>query len=431
MTDEQRAGDGSGARRAERDLEASERRAARATGAFMLAIMLAALVMPFVYRRKELDGWTTVLQVALWLVFSASWMLLGHLVERSGNGVFAAATQRPRTRGFGTRLEIGIFLLALAPACFAYVHVTFGNTGYLGFNYILLFVVAGLSTYVFPVWIVLLFLLLETFGWALLGRAMWGGWMRADDLVMALSGYMFSAMMFLLLRKEADSRRRAEALTRRLDDANEQLREYSAQVEELSATRERNRIAREIHDTLGHALTVVNMQLETARALVGSDAEKSAAFLEKAQAMTRKGLADVRASVASLRASPLEGRSLELCLRGLLEPARAAGLSASFAVKGESRPLGEAVEAALYRSVQEGLTNVRKHARARSVSLELDYAREGAVTLILRDDGVGCESLDGGFGLVGIRERIQLLDGETAISTAPGKGLELTIRVRA
>ena len=398
---------------------------------FALCMMAAALVLPFAHAEEPLNAWPTVLQLTLWALFCAAWMYLGEAAERAGRGLGVETEPLREVRSYDSRWPILIYLFVFIPTGYGYVYVTEANTGYLGFNYVLLFIVAGFSTFVFRMPLVLVTVVLMTAAWSFLSHAMWDVWPRLGDLLSTLAGYLFSAMMFFMLRRERLSRLEAEALTRDLDAANEKLREYSGKVEELSATQERNRIAREIHDTLGHSLTVVNMQLETARALLAKDPSQAASFLDKAQAMTKRGLADIRASVASLRASPLDGKPLTEVLEGLMAATRASGVEARFEARGEARPLPSTVEAALYRSAQEGLTNVRKHAEAKRVTLELDYRQDKQVSLVLRDDGVGCERPAGGFGIIGIQERIQLVGGETEVATAPGKGLALRITVKA
>lgn len=398
---------------------------------FGLTMLGLALILPFVYANRPLDLWTTVGQILTWAAFTGSLMRLGYLLESAGHGLVPQVAAVSPPRRYGSVEEIMTFSFGLLPSCFGYLFFSYRNTEYLGFNFLLLFIVSGQAVNYFPMWLVLVVVAIETLSWSILARALFGVWLPVDNLLQAASGFLFSVMMFFLLRKERHSRFKAEALSRKLDAANDQLREYSAQIEELAATQERNRIAREIHDTLGHSLTVVNMQLETARALLSADVEKASGFIEKAQTMTKKGLSDVRASVASLRSSPLSGKSLEQSLQGLLDAARSAGLETEFSVSGEPRPLPEAVERAFFRTAQEGLTNIGKHARARRVNLGLEYLPDRRVTLRLRDDGVGCASPDGGFGLVGIRERIQMLDGRTEIRTAPGEGLELSVSVVA
>ncbi|MHB1417835.1 MAG: sensor histidine kinase [Chloroflexota bacterium] len=247
-------------------------------------------------------------------------------------------------------------------------------------------------------------------------------------LVGYLAGVVFVFVFTQLTVAERDARAEVERLAAELGEANLKLREYSVQVEELAMARERNRLARDIHDGLGHYLTTVNMQLEAARAVMEIDRPRALAAIDKAQTLTKEGLADVRRSVAALRASPTEGRTLAEALSALVEECRAAGVAAELTVTGEPRPLPPPAELTLYRAAQEGLTNVRKHARATRATLTVDF-RDGAVRLVVEDDGVGAEKADGGFGLLGLRERVHLLGGSVQVRTAPGRGFTLEVEV--
>lgn len=250
-----------------------------------------------------------------------------------------------------------------------------------------------------------------------------------------------SAMVFVLIFTEASvrnqqARREVERLAEELEDANQRLREYAAQAEELARSRERNRMAREIHDSLGHYLTVVNIQLEAAKALVEKHGWKDPApelfaALEKAQNLTRDGLADVRRSVAALRAGPVGDKPFLEALRILMSEHQEAGLLVFLEVEGEVRPLSPAVELTIYRAAQEALTNVHKHARASRADLRIAYG-EHAVRLEVADNGVGFdpEQEDGEkFGLRGIRERVELLQGRFEIIAQPEGGVRLSVEL--
>jgi signal transduction histidine kinase len=203
------------------------------------------------------------------------------------------------------------------------------------------------------------------------------------------------------------------------------------QVEELATAKERNRLAREIHDSLGHYLTVINVQIEAARAVIGNDPPRALDALRKAQSLAQEGLADVRRSVAALRASPTEDRPLPEALAALAAENRASGLLTELAVTGAPRPLPPQTELTLYRAMQEGLTNIRKHARAARVDITLDYGDNERVRLVVHDNGVG-DSPDGrpgGYGLLGVRERTHLLGGEVRIRSAEGQGFTLEVEL--
>jgi signal transduction histidine kinase len=212
-------------------------------------------------------------------------------------------------------------------------------------------------------------------------------------------------------------------------EANEQLRRYAAEVAELSAAKERNRMARDIHDGLGHHLTVVQMQLQAARAVLGTDPARAEALLEKAQHQSTEALADVRRSVAALR-EPRAGYPLPDALRRLASESSSAGVATDVEVLGSLRELPPELEESLYRVAQEGLTNVRKHSGAGSARVLLDYASSGSVRLEVRDDGRGTEASNGnGFGLIGLRERVESLGGTLSVDSAAGAGLTLRVEL--
>lgn len=248
-------------------------------------------------------------------------------------------------------------------------------------------------------------------------------------------GVSFSAAMIFvgifiqIAISEERARARGEQLTAELAAANRQLGEYAVQAEELAINRERNRLAREIHDSLGHYLTVINVQIGAARTLLARDPTRALDALNKAQTLTQEGLADVRRSVAALRANPTENRPLPDAIAALTQEAQASGLQVQVTILGTPRPLSPQVELTLYRAVQEGLTNVRKHAQAQRVEITLEYLAPEGMRLAMRDDGIGAAQVSGGFGLLGLQERVKILGGRMEIETAPGAGLGLTVHV--
>jgi signal transduction histidine kinase len=231
---------------------------------------------------------------------------------------------------------------------------------------------------------------------------------------------VFAAVITELLRRE-------QQLRHGLAEAHQQLRDYAAQAERLAIAQERNRVARDIHDGLGHSLTVVQMQVKAARAVLSSDPAKADDVLAKAQQLSEDALGAVRRSVHALR-EPRATGPLPEALGALAEEASAAGVPTRLDVSGTQRPLPDDAREALYRAAQEGLTNVRKHARAGRADLLLHYG-EAAVRVEVRDDGVGGDGISAGFGLVGLRERAAQLGGRMRVESAPGEGCTLSMEV--
>jgi signal transduction histidine kinase len=251
------------------------------------------------------------------------------------------------------------------------------------------------------------------------------GMPMADGLRTMLGTYVaaaFTAVVTELLRRE--QRARAD-----LAEANDRLRGYAAQAEELATTQERNRVARDIHDGLGHHLTVVQMQVQAARAVLASDPARADAVLAQAQQQSAEALAEVRRSVAALRA-PRTLPPLPEALATLAEETSAAGVPTALDVSGPARPLAADVEESLFRAAQEGLTNVRKHAAAASARLELAYGGDGTVRLEVRDDGRGTTVVpERGFGLLGLRERAGRLGGSVDVVSEPCHGTTVRVEV--
>jgi signal transduction histidine kinase len=239
---------------------------------------------------------------------------------------------------------------------------------------------------------------------------------------------VFVAVFAQMRLNEQQARERAEQLMEELERANVQLAAYATQAEELAMTQERNRLAREIHDNLGHTLTTVNVQIEAAKVIMDSKPDRALDAMNKAQELTQKGLKRVRESVAALRESPVSNRSLSEAIASLIKEAQSSGIVTEFKINGEPQALEHKVALALYRATQEGLTNVRRHARASRVDILLDF-QPSEVRLEVKDNGVGAEETSGGFGLLGIRERMQLLGGKIEISSGIGKGFCLTASV--
>ncbi len=181
----------------------------------------------------------------------------------------------------------------------------------------------------------------------------------------------------LTVAQEADAVARARA------------KEHAAQAEELSAIRTRNDIAQDIHDGLGDILMALNMHLETARRRIDQDPDAAREALNKAQQRTKEVSAEVRRSITALRTSPIEGRLLLDAVQELANGTRAEGITTHVQVIGQERTLLPQTKYAVYRMVQEALTNVRRHAHATQVIVTLDHSKNTWMQLIVQDDGIG------------------------------------------
>jgi signal transduction histidine kinase len=229
------------------------------------------------------------------------------------------------------------------------------------------------------------------------------------------------------LRERSEEAEAAEARAR----LAEREREATARI---AVAEERARIARELHDVVGHALSVMVLQVGAIRHRLPGGLTEDGAALEDIERAGRDALAEVRRLVGAMRR---EGDEAELApqpglarLDPLLDQVRGAGLPVDLHVEGTRRPIPAGVDLSAYRIIQEGLTNALKHAHASHADVSLRYD-DDALELEIRDDGEGAEGgADAdGFGLLGIRERVKVYGGEMRAGASPGGGFALRTRL--
>jgi signal transduction histidine kinase len=243
--------------------------------------------------------------------------------------------------------------------------------------------------------------------------------------------YAFMGAFAGALARADAARGESQRLLTELQEAHRKLQDYAGRVEELAAVEERNRLAREMHDTLGHRLTVAAVQLEAAQRLCSGDPERSAALVGTVREQVREALAELRRTVSALRAPIEEDLQLRTALKRLVAHfEEATGLAVQQVVPDDLPDLPPTHRLALYRAAQEALTNVQRHAEANQVWLVLS-ATDAAISLLVSDDGRGV-TLTGeqeGYGLEGLRERARQLGGELHLDARRGGGTQLTFRL--
>jgi signal transduction histidine kinase len=244
-------------------------------------------------------------------------------------------------------------------------------------------------------------------------------------------GLVFVQVCILLMRKSFTETERAERLLQELQAAHMELKAAQEKEKDLAVAEERVRLARDIHDGLGHHLTVLSIQLQAAEKLVDRNPQAAAESIRLSRAEAAAALDEVRRSVAVMRQSPAEDRPLEEAISGLIHDfGERTDLETSFEQLGTPPELSPFTRQTLYRAVQEGLTNTRKHARGvKNIRVHLEYGSE-TVRLAVRDDGQTAESpapAKAGYGLIGIRERVEQLGGR--LRSGPDSGGGFTVEV--
>jgi signal transduction histidine kinase len=257
------------------------------------------------------------------------------------------------------------------------------------------------------------------------------GWLVLQAATMLIVGYIIAWLAFTQREQRAAL---AEAYEQQAA-ANRRLQQYAATLEELTISRERNRLARELHDTLAHSLSAVAVELEAVRSLWQVNPRQAQSMLDEADQTVRNGLTEARRALQALRASPLEECGLILALRDLAETAaERCGADLELNLPEQmADDLSPVVEQGVYRIAQEALENIVRHAEARSIAIRLDRPSQddNRLVLTIQDDGRGigedtpqepdAES-QARLGIRGMKERADMIGGQLQITDVDGGG---------
>jgi len=226
------------------------------------------------------------------------------------------------------------------------------------------------------------------------------------------------------------------AQRRTLVRANVQLSRHAATLEDLAVSQERNRLARELHDTLAHTLSGLAVNLEALRLMVPPEMTEARQMLDRSLENTRGGLSETRRALKALRSQPLEDLGLHMAIESLARDAASrAGLSLQLALPPEPLELDHDQDQCVYRVAQEALENVVYHAQATRVDVSLKL-EDGVLCLTVRDNGLGFDPESAGwaerFGLRGMQERARMVGGQLNLQSSPQAGttVVLTLKVR-
>lgn len=232
-----------------------------------------------------------------------------------------------------------------------------------------------------------------------------------------------------LIRTSVLGQLRAQHLADQLGEANALLERNMERAAEFAAANERTRIARDLHDSLGHRLTISHVHLQVAERQNVANDPRLAKPLAEARAAVTAALRELRQCVALLR-EPTSHAGVSKALQGIIDDLPAEGFRVTFEVEGQERDVPAEVGLCLFRGLQEALTNAARHAKAEQVEVRLSFGVPGDVRLEVRDDGVGTLDTGGGHGLVGLIERATAVGATVGVDSHPGAGLTLTIHWR-
>jgi signal transduction histidine kinase len=220
---------------------------------------------------------------------------------------------------------------------------------------------------------------------------------------------------------------------KQLEVSNAKLRKYAFTTERLAQSQERNRIARELHDTLAHTLSSVAIQLEAVKSLFDINGEEAKSLLVKSLENTRNGLKETRRTLKDLRASELDTFGLTRAITNVLLSAKErAGFNVTTAISEGMDSFPDEINHCLFRVIQEAIENIIRHSNARNVSFKL-FLQKKEIHLQISDDGIGINnnaiSKKDNFGIRGMQERVEALGGSFSISGSPKKGTLIDVLI--
>jgi len=254
------------------------------------------------------------------------------------------------------------------------------------------------------------------------------------DIVLFAMALVFVCTIARALREERESRERSEELLAELARSHTQLQAYAARAAEFATTEERNRLARDIHDSLGHYLTVTNVQIAKAIAFQYRDPTVAEQAMRDAKDTAHDALRAVRQSVGALRTTP-DAFVFAGAMTALVERTRTDGCVIVVQTEGDEAFFGPETLTALYYVAQEALTNIQKHAGATAVSVQVCFGEHEA-NLTIRDNGGGFDldtindvdrGADGGYGFQSMRGRLARVGGRLIVASTPGAGTTLAV----
>jgi signal transduction histidine kinase len=259
------------------------------------------------------------------------------------------------------------------------------------------------------------------------GELRWGSSL-VSSLIQGCIVFVVAALFGVYTRRVVEQSEQRAELIATLEATRDELARANRQSGKLA---ERERLSREIHDTLAQGFTSLLALVRAARQAVGTDDQAAYRLLRTAEETALENLAEARSLVADLQPAALQSTSLQNALRRIaVHTTDQTGIEVNVSVDGEPRPLPPADEVVLLRGAQEALANVRKHATARCVALQLAY-QPACVTLTVSDDGQGFDPLatTGGYGLKGMRARLAQIGGDLSVTSRPGTGTTVQVRV--
>ncbi|MDD3840472.1 MAG: sensor histidine kinase [Clostridia bacterium] len=254
--------------------------------------------------------------------------------------------------------------------------------------------------------------------------------MDSFNLILFISFFLFLIQAKISENKEyIDLNNKLKEKVEELKVANEKLEIYTKKSAEMAKMKERNRLAREIHDILGHSLTSITTGIEACLDLIDSNPPKAKKHIIKIREISQKGLVDVRRSVKELKVDSIEKYALIPAIKQLVEELNTfSGTQIDLHIEGQELKMKNDEGQAVYRVIQESITNALRHGKATYVRVDLIFKHDELIIKV-RDNGKGCQAISKGFGLMHIEERIRMLGGQVEFQSVQNRGFTTLVSI--
>lgn len=260
--------------------------------------------------------------------------------------------------------------------------------------------------------------------------------LAGKNLLVSMNDISFIIFLYFLLQNKINENKAIRELNQELrvtaselEVANIHLKELARTSEENVKMKERNRLAREIHDILGHSLTSITTGIEACVELIGINPEVAKEQLNKILGLSRKGLIDVRRSVKELKIDSIAKTELIPAIEALVRDINeCTPIHIELSIIGKILKLKDDEDQTVYRIIQESITNAIRHGHATHIHLTMAFSQH-QLSIVIKDNGNGTDVVKSGFGLDHIKERIDMLQGDMNIETKKGEGFVLKVEI--
>ena len=248
------------------------------------------------------------------------------------------------------------------------------------------------------------------------------------DLSMILLSFSFYILLLYFIKFQVTEKRKFKNINNELNESYKKLQEYSAEIEKLIVSKERNRVAQEIHDSIGHSLTALIMHLDLVEKMLDKDIQKSREIIIRTQDLARNSMKEVRKAVYALKEEPVSNGLMSSLNELKCNLIISEGIKIDYDVDDDVETLSPGLKDVLFKTIKESFTNGIKHGKATKFKVKI-YCQDNFLRLEIKDNGKGCSKINEGKGLQGIKNRVIVLNGNVEYLSKEEEGFIISVTI--